>query len=480
MVKRPLLPTVLLFLLGIYLAAYDVNIGIIIFSCLMVCLVIYFRTKQQLFSIIAVLLILLGIGRMNIAEIRRNRIISRYAGKMDATLTVSDFSDDNNVTAYFKDCGKRYKVRLQTKEPADLSPGDIIKAEILLKRPFNTEKPSFDMEKNLAGNGIFLLAETENLTKTGDKEKGVMGLLYSLRTYADALGKRTFQNNDRALFNAMIFGDKSLISKELYSALQSSGLNHIAVVSGMHFSVAILFFLFISRKILGNSRRSYLPVIFFSFFLTILTGGGASVIRACFMSCFFLLSGVLFRHEDSPTSLGVTVLVMTVVNPYIVFNIGFLLSVFAVLGILLFHRRFFGFFIKFVPESLASVLSISISAQLTVTLPAVYYFGTVAPYSLFTNTLIVPFAGVYVILGMIFVILSPIPFVSGFVAFVMKIISSSIARVCFAVKKFPFSLTEIGIPVIIFAVIWTFVCVMTFFHQKKRKKRRFSSRLKMK
>jgi len=309
-----------------------------------------------------------------------------------------------------------YKVQLWVSEYIELSPGDVIEGEITLKKPISSKMRFPDTEKSLAGNGIYLSAKAENVTKTAEKESGIMGVLHALRAYTDNLGNGVFRDDDRALFNAMIFGDKRLVSDELYSTLQSGGLNHIAVVSGMHFSVAIAFLLFISRKLLGNSRRSYLPVLFFSFFLTVLTGGGASVIRAFIMSFVFILSRVLFRHEDSLTSLGVTVFVMTAVNPFIIFNAGFILSVLSVLGILLFHRKTLGFLKKFVPKSLASVLSLSISAQLTVIPVAVYYFGTVAPYSLLSNALLVPFAGIYVILGMIFVVLSPLSFVSGIIS----------------------------------------------------------------
>lgn len=466
MIRRPLIPAAILFVLGIFLAAYSVNLIITVILCILVWLFALLKTKRLFPSFIAVLLIILGVGRMGIAENHRDKIIAKYSGKNEVMrLTVTDFSDENSVTAYFEDEGKKHKVLLRYEGDSCFSPGDIIEGEISLYAPNASKIFSHGYAHTLAGNGIFLISDTEKLPRATGKADGLMGKLYSLRVYIDSLGEKYFPNeDDRGLFNAMVIGDKRLISPDLDASLKASGLSHIAVVSGLHLSVAMAFLLTIAQLFVGKRRHGYILVFTGAFFIVLLTGAGASVIRAFIMCSIYLLSKYIYRDNDSPTSLAVAVLIMTLVNPFTVFNAGFILSVLSVAGIIIYNNKISGVLSKFMPSALADVVSMSISAQLTVMPVIVYYFGTVTPWSLLSNALLVPLSGVYVILGMILIIASPFSILSNGTALAMKFFSLGITSVSGFVRDLPFSLLETLGGCLTFIVLWAFLLLLIYMH----------------
>ncbi len=473
MIKRPLIPTAILFVLGIFLAAYSVNLIITVVLCISVWAFAFLKTKRLFPSFIAVLLIILGIGRMGIAENRRDNIVAKYSGKCEVMrLTVTDFSDNNSVTAYFEDGEKKHKVLIRYEADSCFSPGDVIEGEIPLSTPSASKIFSHGYAHTLAGKGIFLVSDVEKLPRPTGKTGGIMGKLYSLRDYIDSLGEKYFSNeDDRGLFNAMVIGDKRLISDDLDISLKASGLSHIAVVSGLHLSVAMAFLLFIAWLIVGKRRCGYILVSAGAFFIVILTGAGASVIRAFIMCSIFLLSKYIYRDNDSPTSLSVAVLIMTFINPFTVFNVGFILSVLAVAGIIIYNDKISGALSKIMPSTLAEVVSMSISAQLAIMPVIVYYFGMVAPWSLLSNALLVPLSGIYVILGMIFIIASPIPILSIGIAFVMKLFSVGITSISGFIRNLPFSVLEIPENYLPFTALWAFLLVLIYMHPVARRKR---------
>lgn len=354
MIKRPLIPTAILLVFGIFLAVYSVNLIITVVLCVLVGLFTFLKMKKHLSFFIAVLLIIVGIGRMEIAENRRDNIIAEYSGKSEVMrLTVSDFSDENSVKAYFEDGGERYNVLLHYEADSHFSPGDIIEGGISLYAPNASKIFSHGYSHTLAGNGIFLTSDAEKLPQPIGKADGLMGKLYSLRVYIDSLGEKYFTNeDDRGLFNAMVIGDKRLISEDLDASLKASGLSHIAVVSGLHLSVAMTFLMFIAWLFAGKRRCGYTLVFAGAFFIVLLTGAGASVMRAFIMFSVFLLSKYIYRDNDSLTALSIAVIIMTLVNPFTVFNVGFILSVLSVAGIIITTKKFRAFYRNLCPPPL--------------------------------------------------------------------------------------------------------------------------------
>ena len=155
-----------------------------------------------------------------------------------------------------------------------------------------------------------------------------------LARWSDALGRRidTLLDGDAgALFKALLCGDKSDMSRRLRSALNVSGLSHIAAVSGLHLSALAGF----CCALLGK-RRGFAAAIPILILYAGLTGFSPSVLRAAVMTLLVIAGFFLRRESDPMTALFTALLLLTAANPFSLLSPSLLLSFSATLGILLF------------------------------------------------------------------------------------------------------------------------------------------------
>ena len=471
MFKRPLALTAVLFSLGVLIAALNFDLEVAIVLLAILCTFIYFKTGKTFICVLTLAVIFSGIARMNLAQLYRENIVSEYAETTAMReLTVTEFSEENRVIASFKDKNHTYKVYLTVKGGGELFPGDIIEGEVTLRAPLASKTQFSGFSDYLAGRGVYLTAYTDKVSHKGRQADSIMAKIYSLRVFMDKLGERCFSGNTRALFNAMVFGDKRLISDELSSYLQASGLNHIAVVSGMHLSVMIAMVMFFVNKIFGKRRIGYIFAVLAAIFITLATGAGASVMRALIMCSMFFLSQLLYRESDPLTSLSFAALLMIIINPFIIFNAGFVLSVLSVLGILLYNRKISGFLEKYIPPYVAQSASLSISAQLMVTPALIYYFGIITPYFLISNLLLVTLSGVYVIVGIILILFSWAGPISLLLEYLVKLMSLVIESVCYCISSLPGATANITTPYAVFFLAWICVLILIYIYPADIKK----------
>ena len=464
MTKRPLSFISATFVFGIFTALYDLNI-VLIFLLLAAFFVagLFINKKFSFGAFIILAFMLLGTLRVDLAEILRNNEVNTLIAKTSSVqMTVTDFSDGKNTVAQMKKDGRTYKVYLNIKNKPSLLPGDIIKGEFSFREP-NYDKVNINgFSSYLSSRGIYICAYADSVHITGIEKAFPSGWIFSIRRYVNELGKTCFKNNTRALFNAMVLGDKSLIEEDLEKSLRVAGISHIAVVSGMHLSIVISVLLLFLTHLFGKRRFGYLLAIFASIIITLVTGAGASVVRALITSILFCISKMLYRQIDSVTSLSFAVLVMCVINPFVIMNLGFILSVASVAGILLFYPKTAYYIKKIIPGNTGDVISLSLSAQLIVTPFLICFFSSFSLYSLLANVLVSFFASGLVICGIIFCFFSKIPFLSDALDFMIELFSSAVEVVSERILELPFAELKFGYFSGAFCVLWIIMLSVLF------------------
>ena len=135
----------------------------------------------------------------------------------------------------------------------------------------------------------------------------------------------------------MLIGSKYHINTQLYKQFIDSGLVHILVASGGNLAFILLIFSFVLFFIPFYIRLVILWIIWWLY--CIICGGDSSIMRAYFMLGFLFLS-YLFGKSISPRrSLMFVIIIMLVYNPYVLlFDLGFRLSVAAIVGIIIAAR----------------------------------------------------------------------------------------------------------------------------------------------
>lgn len=192
-----------------------------------------------------------------------------------------------------------------------------------------------------------------------------------------------------ALLMSLCYGDTTYLSKAQKSDFKKLGVFHAISVSGFH--MAIIY------KLLENIIGLKLAV-FFSALYVLFTGAQAATLRAFIMIFIFKFSKVVFKNYDNVSSLSLSALIILILKPYYVSDIGFMLSVTATLGILLFYKDFLKIFIK-LPEKLNESLSVTLSSQIF-SIP--YIAFTIKNFSsgfILGNIFLLPIYSVIVVLG---------------------------------------------------------------------------------
>ncbi len=471
MIKRPLALAVISFISGVIAVMFEINLLFVCIGAVFVCMAAFviYGKKASLVCLIIAAFLLCGVLRANVANDHRRKTAALYDSRVLTTnLTITDFSEGNSAIAQFKDEEKTIKVYLSVKKQKELFPGDVISGEFTLRKPFSSKISVSDFSTYLCSRNIYLYAYAEDVKLVGSCDERIKGFIYAVRRYINDIGFVNFDGNHRAFFNAMVLGDKRLISDELMHSLQGSGLNHIAVVSGMHLSIMITTLMLLLNKIFGRRRIGGVIFIVGALFITLATGAGASVIRACIMCSIYQLARMCYRENDGITSLCMASGAMCAYNPYIIFNAGFVLSVLSVLGLILYSEKLTFLFKPFLPKKMDEAAALCVAAQLTLTPAVLYYFNIFTPYALLSNILVFPFATAIVIVGMAFAVFANVPVISDVIGFLVKLLSDVIEYICSAVSAIPGAILNMDSPDAVFLIIWVFALTAIYMYPKKK------------
>lgn len=157
---------------------------------------------------------------------------------------------------------------------------------------------------------------------------------------------RLLPEEEAALLQAMVLGQRDSLSEEAYGDFRLVGCAHLLVVSGMHMGALAMLLTRLFRR-LGCRRvpQNLLAGGCLLVFLCV-TGFPVSAVRACVMYVVYLLAGCLGRRADGVNSLGLALLLICLHDPFSGGDLGLALSAFATLGILTLQKGLEGFLLK--------------------------------------------------------------------------------------------------------------------------------------
>jgi len=229
------------------------------------------------------------------------------------------------------------------------------------------------------------IAEGDAVARAGNRVRRL------LRTAAE----RRMSPDDAALFTGLVIGDDARQSGTMITAFRTSGLSHLTAVSGQN----VVFLLAAAGPVLRRLRpwpRWAATVGLILWFMSV-TRFEPSVLRAGVMAIFASLAYLTGRDARPPRLVGLTVAVLVLVDPMLVWSVGFWLSVGATLGVCVagpwLAARLPG------PSWLAAPLGVTLGAQAGVAVPSALVFGRLPLVSLVANLVAVPVAGFVMLYG---------------------------------------------------------------------------------
>ena len=145
------------------------------------------------------------------------------------------------------------------------------------------------------------------------------------------------------------------------------------------------------------------------------------MVRAVIMSSIMIISKLVYRKSDTLNNIAVSCLLILIINPYYILNLGFQLSFLGTLGIVLFNSKIISHLkqkenvkeckpylktLNKLLEKIKSIIIISISANTLIFPILIYSFNSISFIFLISNILVTPILGVMSLTGYFTMVLS--------------------------------------------------------------------------
>ena len=281
--------------------------------------------------------------------------------------------------------------------------GDTLAFEGVIEQPkqiMSDDGRVFDYRAFLRKDGIYFVVARPHITRVqeGFAWYDIYGYLFALKArYLQHLAE-FIPEPESALAGGITVGDKQSLGKELKHDFRITGIIHIVVLSGYNIALiaSFLFFLFGFFETRIAFVLSVLCIVLFA----VMTGGGASIVRASAMGVLSLVAVQMGRTYAIMRALLIVAVVMVLWNPWIVvYDIAFQLSFMATLGLIVLYPILYER-LHFLPRvvHIDEVVVATLSAQIAVLPLIIYYMGDISFVALFVNILVVPLVPVAMLL----------------------------------------------------------------------------------
>jgi competence protein ComEC len=223
--------------------------------------------------------------------------------------------------------------------------------------------------------------------------------IYGLRKRLLEKYKRHLPEPYASLVAGVTIGSKGEIPEEFWEALKITGTAHVVVASGMNVTLVAGFLM--SVLVLVLERKKAVPLAVAGIWVySVVSGFDAPIIRAAVMGSIAFSAQELGRLYDAQRALIVSALLMLVINPLWIKDLGFILSFVATASLMIFESRISSY-LYYVPRIFREGLSTSLAAQVGVA-PILYItFGQFNLLSPIINALVLWTIAPITIIGML-------------------------------------------------------------------------------
>ena len=265
-----------------------------------------------------------------------------------------------------------------------------------------------------------------------------------------SLRRYHFTDDELAVMNALLLGQRQEISKQLSDNYSKAGAIHILAVSGLHVGVILLILSLILKPLerVNNGKLIKLVLVILSlWFFAILAGLSASVIRAVTMFSAIALGQFFNKRNAVEHSLIFSMFIILLWKPLFLFDVGFQLSYTAVFGIIWIQPVLYQLWKPnfFIVDKGWQLITVSVAAQLGVLPISLFYFHQFPALFFISNLIIIPFLGVILGLGLVVLVLSYMSilplFLEGFYGGIISILNKVVA---FVARQESFLFSEIS------------------------------------
>ena len=331
-------------------------------------------------------------------------------------LIIDDYKiNDKTITIYFDNIIGKYYVdnNEKVKEFKDnYSFGDKIYIEGEISVPNNNTIPNnFNYKDYLYHKYIYYIIKIDKIKIISKNDNIFLNIKNSIYKRID-----TIKYND--YLYAFILGKSYYIDSEVLNNYKINGITHLFALSGLHVSMFSSIILFILKKIKLNEKLSYFITSLFLIFFAFIASFTPSIVRSVLFFILSSINNVYYLYIKPKYLLYIVFSILIFINPFYIYDTGFILSFCISFFILLFNEK------NKINNNLLSILVISILSTLS-SLPIIINMSYEINILGFINNLFfIPYVTYIVFpLSIIVVFISKLSFILNFLIIIMEYIS---------------------------------------------------------
>ncbi len=278
----------------------------------------------------------------------------------------------------------------------------------MIRRP---DDPGF--RDSLAHQGMAVELNGDAVERLGPSSSPFIRAAQVFRAFVGRSIARLFPAREAGLLLGLALGDASQLDAGMMRDFQASGLGHLLVVSGENVAMVLAPILGLASLLrLTRWPRFGLGVGTVAFFV-VMTGAEPSVMRAGVMATIALVGVLIGRPRATGSILAAAVLVLVILDPWLVWSIGFQLSVAATAGMVALASPIGERLRRFVPSPVALAAGTTLAAQLGVTPLLLFHFHEVPGVTIIANLMAFPAVSPALLLGLVAAVIGLVSVAAG-------------------------------------------------------------------
>ena len=331
-------------------------------------------------------------------------------------LIINDYKiNDKTITIYFDDIIGKYYIDNDDEIKnfkSNYSFGDKVYIEGEISVPNNNTIPNnFNYKDYLYHKYIYYIVKIDKIKMISKNDNIFLNIKNSIYKRIDSI-----KYND--YLYAFILGKSYYIDSEVLNNYKINGITHLFALSGLHVSMFSSIILFILKKIKLNEKLSYLITSLFLIFFAFIASFTPSIVRSVLFFILSSINNVYYLYIKPKYLLYIVFSILIFINPFYIYDTGFILSFCISFFILLFNEK------NKINNNLLSILVISILSTLS-SLPIIINMSYEVNILGFINNLFfIPYVTYIVFpLSIIVVFISKLSFILNFLIIIMEYIS---------------------------------------------------------
>ena len=439
-----------------------------------------FKHKFNIKIFIMVLALIMGAVLCRYSADTDRREMSEYIGRY-TTLTgrISEIPEqsDGNVQYVVSvrkvnhaDADKSVKEKILLTAESGFRYGDTVTFSGFLENlPTKMNENGFDFAKYYKSKSIFFKLYSSDVQLSSEKirDYSPYALGISVKNFVSDVINDNYKGDYSAIMKAVLTGNKKEFSDDFDRVLQRTGLKRFYYPAYLH----VMLFMSLMSLVLGafDKKKRDILTVFLLILYALVNFRSVVFVKLSIMLALFIFLKFRYGRMYYLDVIGMTAIIMGLVNPLVYFDAGFVMSMLSTVLIYYFFDVVYGKLkfirIKYVRRSVAIGLICTIGL-IPIT---AYFFNDVTFYSILVAFIMLPCVGVLLVL-------SPLLIAMLAVFHTAPVVGQAASCMLFVLKYLPIWIDKISFlnivlpkPGIVCLLIYFFIMVAAVKHIKNKK-----------